>query len=99
MTLLHHAECLARIPNKRVLRYEVPFATPKGTIWRMMEEYDTREPVVAGLKEDYFADVVSQFLATGQGAVGKVGRADSLVVNAAAITQFAVDWLESRFGD
>jgi aminoglycoside 3-N-acetyltransferase len=32
MTLLHHAEHLARIPGKRIRRYEVPFATTAGTL-------------------------------------------------------------------
>jgi aminoglycoside 3-N-acetyltransferase len=38
MTLLHHAEHLARIPGKRIRRYEVPLATggpiPNGTSFR-----------------------------------------------------------------
>lgn len=31
MTLIHHADHLARIGGKRVLRYEVPFVGPNGT--------------------------------------------------------------------
>ena len=45
MTLLHHAEHLADLPGKRVVRYEVPFATPGGTLWRTVEEFDTADPV------------------------------------------------------
>lgn len=97
ITLLHHAEHLARIPNKRIKRVEVPFATPEGTVWRMVEEFDTGSPVVDGLNEDYFADIVDQFLATGQGMVGRVGMAEALLLPAPAIVRFAVDWLEARF--
>jgi aminoglycoside 3-N-acetyltransferase len=75
MTLLHHAEHLARIPSKRVRRYEVPFAAPDATCWRMVEEFDTSVPVVPGLPEAYFADVVREFLARGQGAQGPIGGA------------------------
>ncbi len=97
MTLLHHAEHLARIPGKRVTRYEVPFATGTGTVdWRMTEEFDTRDPVVAGLDEDYFATIVTAFLAAGHGSQGMVGAAPSVLVDASAITAFAVDWLEAR---
>jgi aminoglycoside 3-N-acetyltransferase len=98
MTLLHHAEHLARIPNKRILRIEVPFATETGADWRMIEEFDTGDPVVAGLDDDYFATIVGEFLASGQGQRGQIGSAASVLVDAAAITRFAVAWLERRFG-
>lgn len=98
MTLLHHAEHLARIPGKRIKRCEVPFATPGGTLWRMVEEFDTADPIVPGLPDDYFATIVSEFLAASQGSEGKIGNAPSLLVDAAAITAFAVSWLERRFG-
>lgn len=99
MTLLHHAEHLARIPNKRVCRYEVPFATSSGVRWRMTEEFDTSDPVVAGLDDDYFATIVTAFLAEGHGAQGMIGAAPSVLVEAVAITAFAVDWLEARCKD
>lgn len=98
MTLLHHAEHLARIPGKRIRRIEVPFATPHGTEWRMVEEFDTSDPVVDGLPEDYFATIVREYLATGVGSEGDVGQAPSVLVDAAGITAFAVKWLETRFG-
>lgn len=96
MTLLHHAEHLAQIPGKRVKRCEVPFADADGTIWRVVEEFDTSEPVVTGLAEDYFATIVSEYLATGAGAQGRIGEAPSVLVDAAGITAFAVAWLERR---
>lgn len=93
MTLLHHAEHLADVPGKRVIRYEVPFADGS---WRTVEEFDTADPVVDGLPDDYFGEIVSAFVATGQGRRGTVGEADSLLVDAAAVTAFAVRWLEAR---
>ncbi|MBY3092964.1 aminoglycoside 3-N-acetyltransferase [Rhizobium laguerreae] len=94
MTLLHHAEHLARIPNKRLRRYEAPFATSAGVVWHMLEEFDTSDPVVPGLDDDYFGVIVRAFLASGQGAQGLVGDAQSVLVDAAAICSFAVAWLE-----
>jgi len=96
MTLLHHAEHLAQIPGKRVIRYEVPFATRGGVEWRMVEEFDTADPFVDGLDDDYFATIVTEFLAGGHGAQGPVGEAPSVLVDAAPITAFAVNWLERR---
>lgn len=98
MTLLHHAEHLARIRGKRIKRYEVPLATATGTLWRMVEEFDTSDPVVDGLADDYFATIVTEYLATGVGAQGRIGEAPSVLVDATGITAFAVDWLEKRFG-
>nr|WP_188260235.1 aminoglycoside 3-N-acetyltransferase [Azospirillum tabaci] len=98
MTLLHHAEHLSRVPGKRIRRCEVPFATAAGTRWRMIEEFETAVPVVPGLDEDCFATIVTDFLAAGHGAQGTIGEAPSTMVEAAAITTFAVEWLERRHG-
>lgn len=98
LTLLHHAEHLADIPGKRVRRIEVPLATATGTQWRMIEEFDTGDPIVEGLAEDYFAEIATEFLAMGQGRQGLIGAAPSVLVDAAPIIAFGIDWLESRFG-
>lgn len=98
MTLLHHAEHLARLPNKRVFRREVPFATAAGAVWRMIEEYDTGDPVVDALPEDFIAQAVAAFVAAGNGVQGHVGDAEALLVDAAAMLAFAVDWLERVAG-
>ncbi len=94
MTLLHHAEHIADVPGKRVIHYEVPLATADGVRWQAVEEFDTSDPVVDGLAEDYFATIVTEFLATGHGARGRVGRAESVLVDAPAMCAFAVAWLE-----
>ncbi|WP_170116532.1 aminoglycoside 3-N-acetyltransferase [Devosia submarina] len=97
MTLLHHAEHLADIPGKRVRRYEAPILVDGKAVWRPFEEFDTSDPVVAGLEADYFADIVEGFLASGRGKRGLVGYAPSVLVEAEPIVRFAVDWLERRF--
>lgn len=97
MSLLHHAEHLADIPGKRLRRLEVPLATADGVIWEAITEFDTVDPIVDVLAEDYFADIVREFLASGQGQQGQVGDAQSVLVPAAVMTRFAVDWLERRF--
>jgi aminoglycoside 3-N-acetyltransferase len=96
ITLLHHAEHLADLRGKRVIRYEVPFATDHGVEWRSLEEFDTGDPVVDGFADDYFAEIVTDFLATGEGARGHVGKADSVLVDARAVCAFAVAWMERR---
>ena len=98
MTLLHHAEHLAKLPEKRVIRVEVPFATPQGTVWRMIEEFDTSHPCVATLPDDFIDRIVTDYLATGAGRQGKVGQASSVLVEVVDILPFAVAWLERKAG-
>ena len=97
MTLLHHAEHLAAIPGKRIRRYEVPFLTADGTSWRMVEEFETSDPVAPGLDHDYFGTIVAAFLKNGGGVLGRVGDAPSTRVKSAEILQFGVEWLERQF--
>jgi aminoglycoside 3-N-acetyltransferase len=97
MTLLHHAEHLARVRGKRVLRYEAPLLIEGQKRWRQFEEFDTGNPIVPGLDDDYFTEVVEDFLEQGQGAQGLVGAAPCVLADAKAMVDFAVAWLEARF--
>jgi aminoglycoside 3-N-acetyltransferase len=96
MTLLHHAEHLADVPDKRIYRVELPLLVDGQVQWRWIEEFNTGVPVAAGLEEDYFATIVTDFLATGRGRTGKVGQADSVLVKANEIVPFAVRWIEQQ---
>lgn len=95
MTLIHHAEYLADIPHKRIKRWEVPFARPEGTVWRMSEEFDTSDAVAPQLDGiDYFTAIVTSHLDTGRGRQGRIGTAESLLVDAREMLEHAVAWLE-----
>lgn len=94
MTLVHHADHLANIPGKRLVQYEVPFATQRGVAWRFMEEFDTTEPIVDGMPENYIEQIVQAFVAEGNGREGMIGQAPSLLVEAKPMCVFAIGWLE-----
>ena len=96
MTLLHHAEHVAEHTNKRIRRYEAPMLIDGQKVWQSFEEFDTSDPP-DGLPDDYFADIVEEFLSTGRGARGQVGAATSVLVKAREIVPFAAGWLEARF--
>lgn len=98
MTLLHHAEHLARIPGKRVIRKEVPFLLDGRTEWRWIEEFDTSEPVSERLPETFIQEIVMAHEAAGGGRRGMVGDASCLLVEAADILPFAVAWIEAKAG-
>ncbi|MFW2854182.1 aminoglycoside 3-N-acetyltransferase [Sphingomonas sp. TX0543] len=96
MTLIHHADHLANLPAKRVRRYEVPFADGAETTWRFIEEFDTTEPVVEGLPENYIEQIVTAYVAGGSGREGSIGLAPSLLVDARPMLAYAIEWLEAR---
>lgn len=96
VTLLHYAEHLGRLPGKHIRRIEVPFATAAGTEWRMIEEFDTGDPVIDDFDATYFEAIVREFRRTGGGQEGQIGDAPSLLLPAAELVSFAVDWMERR---
>lgn len=99
MTLLHHAEHLARIDGKRVKRCEVPFATPEGVVWRMSEEFDTSVAVVPAFDDiDYFTAIVEDYMGQKQVERDAIGRASSILVDAVPMLEHAVAWLEREAG-
>jgi aminoglycoside 3-N-acetyltransferase len=97
VSILHHAEDLARIPGKRIRRMEVPLLINGRTQWRMIEEYDTADPVVVGLEADYFKTIVEAFLLTKGGYSERIGAAPSVLLPAAQLVAFAIEWLEQRY--
>lgn len=94
ITLLHHAEYLARMRHKNIVYYPCPMLRDGRTEWVTLEDYDTSEP-----HDNYGLRLIARdYLAQGGGRYGKVGNADTYLFDAQDITQFAVTWLESRFG-
>jgi hypothetical protein len=63
----HHADHLADLPNKLVRRFEVPLAENTEKIWQFVEEFDTTEPIVEGLPENYIEQIVTAYVAGGAG--------------------------------
>lgn len=95
MTLIHHAHHLADIPDKRILRIEVPFAGPHGTEWRFIEEFETGDPVHETLPENDIEQIVRAYVESGGGWQGVIGAAPSLLVDARPVLAFAIRWLEA----
>ena len=85
---LDYASTAAVVSNVRLLVDGVP-------TWRWFEEFDTGN-VPPGMAEDYFATIVEAFLGTGRGRCGVIGEAGSVLVNAAEIVPFAVQWMEEN---
>ena len=94
ITLLHHAEHLANIPEKRVRHYRRLMAGARGPVWVDFEEFDTCDPVASYLPDDAFNRIARDHLAAGYGREGRIGEAVSYLFDAPDLVRFAVDWLE-----
>lgn len=99
VTLLHLAEHLADIPDKRVVTRSLNVVRDDGTTDSVMiEEFDTSRPVVSGMPERFFASVVGDFLATGAASSGRVGQSLSYLLPAKELVSHAVSVMERDYG-
>jgi aminoglycoside 3-N-acetyltransferase len=99
VTLLHLAEHLADIPDKRVVKRPLNVMHDDGSIESVMiEEFDTSNPVASSMPEKVFAAIVGSFLATGAASSGRVGRALSYLMPATELVSYAVSVIERDYG-
>ena len=97
ITLLHHAEQLARIPDKRIDRYAMPILRDGERVWVTVEEYDTTDGIADFGVDDTFAAIGQDYLGAGRGAQGRVGAADAALLPANDLVRFGVAWMEARW--
>lgn len=97
ITLLHYAENLAKVPDKRIVRYKMPVLREGKRVWVEIEEFDTCGNVLPDA-EEYFRIIPCEFLSFGKGISGKVGNAQSYLFDANELVNFAVQWLERKYG-
>jgi aminoglycoside 3-N-acetyltransferase len=104
ITMLHHAETVADIPGKRLVRYEMPVLDNGRRVWRAYQDIESSDPGafpyarVVPDGTDAFEVIARDALRQGVGRHGKVGLADSYLFPARELVQFAVGWLERHFG-
>jgi aminoglycoside N3'-acetyltransferase len=99
LTLVHHADYLAELPDKRIVRYEVPVLEHGKKVWRSVEEFDSNGIVdeASGRPINYVAMVGRAYAATGRPARGTVGNANSILFDASDLLGFAIGELERLF--
>jgi aminoglycoside 3-N-acetyltransferase len=94
ITLLHHAEAIARVPDKRMAttRVRVP-----GRGVHTYVDIDTEHGIVDyGCDEDEFAVIGREALEAGIGVRGTVGEAPCALYPARELVAFGVAWIEAR---
>jgi aminoglycoside 3-N-acetyltransferase len=97
LTLLHYAEYLAEVADKRIVRYKLPVWRDGKREWVAIEEFDTSEGFVDWEGEDYFELIGRDYLKSGNIKSGKVGAATAYLFEAVDLTNFAVTWMENTF--
>ncbi|HYH71476.1 MAG TPA: AAC(3) family N-acetyltransferase [Methyloceanibacter sp.] len=92
-TVLHLAEYLAEIPNKRRVRRHYRCMTAAGPATCAVECLDDEHGIVAREGEDYFAAILREFLATSRAKQGRVGTAQSELIEAEDLVRFGARWM------
>jgi aminoglycoside 3-N-acetyltransferase len=101
VTLLHHAEAIAGVADKRRVTFKIVVGERGRAAERTFTDIDTSDGAFPyeelGLDEDPFAAIARAALAAGIGVRGHVGQAQSHLFPAHQLTVFAVSWIEDRF--
>ncbi|MEM7192685.1 MAG: AAC(3) family N-acetyltransferase, partial [Pseudomonadota bacterium] len=92
-TVLHYAEYLADIPEKRRVRRHYLCDGPQGPEVRAVECLDDEDGIVLDEGEDYFARILKDYLAHGTARRGQVGNAAAELIDAADIAAFGARWM------
>jgi aminoglycoside 3-N-acetyltransferase len=91
VTFLHYAEHVLDVPDKRVVRFEVPVLEDGVRAWRAMEEFDTSDAGAhAHWPHRFFARIVDAHLERTGNRGGRVGDAESYLVDANSLLAFAL---------
>lgn len=93
VTVTHWAEYLAHVPNKRRARRRYERADI-GEQW--IEGLDDDNGIADWEQGDYFAQILLDFLKTGQARTGPVGACTAELFPARTFVDFAVAWMESH---
>jgi len=91
VTFLHYAEHVADFPEKRIARFRVPIVEHGKKVWKEMAEVDTSDGAAhANWPDGLFATIVDEFLYSTSNLGGRVGGAESYLIDARQLLELAV---------
>jgi aminoglycoside 3-N-acetyltransferase len=99
VTFLHYAEHIVDIPDKRVVRYQVPVLDAGVRVWRDMAEVDTGDIAHPHWPDRFFARIVDTWLARTGNAGGLVGDAACHLLDARGLLDFALEVMREVAAD
>jgi len=102
VTLIHFAEYLADVPDKRrARRHRLVMSPAEGAVVRTVDCLDDSDGIVDHPGPDYFAVILDDYLAARDGTDvvrrGQVGGARSELLDAADLVAFATAWMTDHF--
>ncbi len=98
VTLLHFAEYLAEVPDKRtVRRHRRVLSSGRPTV-RTVTCLDDSNGIVDHPGPDYFGVVLEEYLDTHTVPSGAVGGAHSELIDAADLVRYAAQWMTTYLG-
>ncbi len=96
VTVLHYAEYLAQVANKRRTRWDYLIARDGVPEHVWIHCLDDAEGI-ADWDEDYFEVITNAYVAQGRERTGHVGQARSELLDAADFARFGAAWMEEHF--
>jgi aminoglycoside N3'-acetyltransferase len=96
VTVLHYAEYLARLPDKRRTRWDYLLDDGAGGRHVWIHCLDDSDGIADWDGEDYFALILKAYRGLGRHAAGRVGAAQSELVDAADLVAFGTNWMETH---
>jgi aminoglycoside 3-N-acetyltransferase len=89
VTFLHYVEHVADFPNKRIMRFKVPGQRNGERVWLDMQEVDTGDAAHDNWPDRFFARIVDSYLAETGNTGALVGKAQSHLIPARGLCEFA----------
>lgn len=97
VTFLHHAEHIVEVPGKIVATFQVPWDDGAGgVIWRQMKEFDTADVAHPAWPADLFTQIVDGYLQSTGNQGGRIGDAESYVIDAPGLLTHALSVMATR---
>ncbi len=95
VTVLHYAEYVAKLPNKRRTRWDYVL---EGRGHVFIECLDDLNGIADWEGDDYFAEVTRTYLAQGLHREGPVGGTTGELLDADELVKFGARWMEQHLG-
>ena len=90
VSLLHYAEAIAPIPDKKLVHIKVPLLIDGKKEWIDIEEFNSSTGI-CDWPDQYFAIILNAYIEASRPlACGKIGKASSYLISASDLVEFAV---------
>jgi aminoglycoside 3-N-acetyltransferase len=99
VTFLHYAEHIVDIPDKRIVRFQVPIEEQGRRVWREMAEVDSSRGAHAHWTHRFFAELTDSYLMETGNTGGRVGNAQSYLFSARGLLEYALPLMRAIAAD